>query len=110
MGDLPAMRRNRKVMSHARTDRIKTAIREAKMRDSFRCRVCGNTEHLCGSHAAPRNVMDPTDPSGIVTMCALCDGRFGKLHSLPERAEWLRFNGLDEFADWMAERDGRCAV
>lgn len=96
-------------MSHARTARINAAIREAKMRDGFRCRVCGNTEHLCGSHCAPRNVLDPTDPAGIVTMCAYCDTLFGKIHNLPKRAEWLRFWALDEFADWMAERDGRCA-
>jgi hypothetical protein len=94
---------------HDRTRRIKAAIRYAKMRDSFRCRVCGRNEHLCGSHAAPRNVLDPTDPAGIITMCAWCDGEFGKIHSVPKRAEWLRFHRLDEFADWMAERDGRCA-
>lgn len=94
---------------HDRTRRINAAIREAKMRDSFRCRVCGNTEHLCGSHCAPRNVLDPTDPDGIVTMCAHCDNEFGKIHPLPERAEWLRFHRLDEFAEWMAAKDGRCA-
>ena len=95
---------------HDRTRRIREAIREAKMRDQWRCRRCGHIEHLCGSHVAPRNVQRPDDPAGIVTLCGYCDREFDAIHDLPARAEWLRFNRLDEFADWLAKKDGRCAV
>ena len=97
-------------MSHARTARIRAAIRDAKLRDQWRCRRCGRIEHLCGSHVAPRNVQTPDDPAGIVTLCAYCDREFDAIHDLPARAEWLRFHRLDEFADWLAQKDGRCAV
>jgi hypothetical protein len=28
-------------------------------------------------------------------MCAWCDGEFGKIHSIPKRAEWLTLEEID---------------
>lgn len=99
---------------HARTHKINLAILKAKTRDKFRCRVCGRgREHghsVIGSHCFPRNVQDPTDPNLIVTLCWGHDKEFDALHSLPDRADWLRAHRLADFANRMAEIDARCAA
>ncbi len=94
-------------MAHARKSRIAQALSAAKLRDGYRCRVCKQGPPI-GSHCFPRNVQKPDDPSTIVTLCFLHDKQFDSLHFLPDRAKWLRENGLSEFADAMAKLDGRC--
>lgn len=89
-------------LKNRRTQRIDAAIKQAKIRDGFKCRVCGLRSEdgniMEGAHILPRNVAFPwyhaDDPKWIITLCSRHHKLFGINHSPERLAKWLQFHGL----------------
>ena len=92
--------RKRKV-GHQRTRDIKRAIREAKKRDGYRCRVCGS-EQVDGAHLLPRRHPAPEyDSAGanwIMALCRLHHREYDSSAFVSSKYEWCLRHGLDREA------------
>lgn len=99
---------------HARTKRIDAAIKAAKERDDYKCRICGlGLEHgycVDGAHVLPRNVPFPLyhadSPEWIVTMCARHHIQYDANHNPKQKAAWLKDHGLYIAANKILEAIG----
>ncbi len=90
-----------KKRGHQRTRDIKRAIREAKKRDGYRCKHCGETP-VHGAHLLPRNVSvpeyHPANPDWIVTLCGKCHYVFDSGHTVKAKLKCAKAFGLDREA------------
>lgn len=91
----------KRVRGHQRTRDIKRAIKEAKKRDGYRCRHCGETP-VHGAHLIPRNVSvpeyHPANPDWIVTLCGKCHYVFDSGHTVKAKLKCAKAFGLDREA------------
>lgn len=83
--------------NHQRTRDIQRAIREAKKRDGYKCRHCGESP-VHGAHLLPRNLAvpeyDPANPDWIVTLCWKCHYVFDSGHTVKAKYKVAQSFGL----------------
>lgn len=89
-----------------RTRRINAAIRQAKIRDHHRCRVCGSTP-VDGAHLNCRNNPNPRfeadNPDHIISLCRKHHIEFDEYKTDDLRARWLWAQGMDSLSELFLE-------